>query len=40
MSAGWVAGAVRAKALVGRYPGAGGARKIAECGTFDDEGPP
>ncbi|WP_405878017.1 hypothetical protein OG762_04645 [Streptomyces sp. NBC_01136] len=36
MSAGWVAGAVRAKALVGRYPGAGGAREIAGCGTFDD----
>ncbi|WP_037730042.1 V-type ATPase subunit, partial [Streptomyces roseochromogenus] len=36
MSAGWVAGAVRAKALVGRCPGAGGAREIAACGTLDD----
>ncbi|MFG2884182.1 hypothetical protein ACGFYV_18105 [Streptomyces sp. NPDC048297] len=36
MSAGWVAGAVRAKALVGRYPGAGGGRQIAACGTLDD----
>ncbi|MFB8181940.1 hypothetical protein ACFC8N_39140 [Streptomyces sp. NPDC055966] len=36
MSAGWVAGAVRAKALVGRYPGAAGAREIAACHTLDD----
>lgn len=36
MSAGWVAGAVRAKGLVGRYPGTDGAREIA-CGpTLDD----
>ncbi|MFE7233458.1 hypothetical protein ACFY3J_19445 [Streptomyces sp. NPDC001231] len=36
MSAGWVAGAVRAKALVGRYSGAGGAREIARGPTLDD----
>ncbi|MGW3151835.1 hypothetical protein ACWDG1_46045 [Streptomyces sp. NPDC001177] len=36
MSAGWVAGAVRAKALVDRYPGADGAREIAACATLDD----
>lgn len=36
MSAGWVAGVVRAKALVGRYPGAGGAREVAACDTLDD----
>ncbi|MFJ2720219.1 hypothetical protein [Streptomyces sp. NPDC087437] len=36
MSAGWVAGAVRAKALVGRCPGAVGAREIARGPTFDD----
>ncbi|WP_406164694.1 hypothetical protein [Streptomyces sp. NBC_00996] len=36
MSAGWVAGAVRARALVDRYPGAGGAREIAACATLDD----
>ncbi|MFJ2734422.1 hypothetical protein [Streptomyces sp. NPDC087317] len=36
MSAGWVAGAVRAKALVSRYPGAGGAREIARGPTLDD----
>ncbi|MFD4973317.1 hypothetical protein [Streptomyces sp. NPDC058424] len=36
MSAGWVAGAVRAKALAGRYPGAVGAREIARDPTLDD----
>lgn len=36
MNAGWTAGAVRAKALVGRYPGAGGAREVAACDTLDD----
>ncbi|MFG2123693.1 hypothetical protein [Streptomyces sp. NPDC048710] len=36
MSAGWVAGAVRAKALVNRYPGADGAREIAACASLDD----
>jgi hypothetical protein len=36
MSAGWVAGAVRAKALVGRCPGADGARQIARGPTLDD----
>ncbi|MEU7380346.1 MULTISPECIES: hypothetical protein [unclassified Streptomyces] len=36
MSAGWVAGAVRAKALAGRYPGAGAAREIARGPTLDD----
>ncbi|MFF4546604.1 hypothetical protein [Streptomyces sp. NPDC001435] len=36
MSAGWVAGAVRAKALANRYPGADGAREIAACATLDD----
>lgn len=36
MNAGWTAGAVRAKALVGRYPGGGGAREIATCHTLDD----
>ncbi|MFF7903163.1 hypothetical protein ACIP4X_31500 [Streptomyces sp. NPDC088817] len=36
MSAGWVAGAVRAKALVGRYPGAVGVREIARGPTLDD----
>lgn len=36
MSAGWVAGAVRAKALAGRYPGAAGAREVAACDTLDD----
>lgn len=36
MTAGWVAGAVRAKALVGRYPGAAGARLIAGSPTLDD----
>ncbi|MEE1744329.1 MULTISPECIES: hypothetical protein [unclassified Streptomyces] len=35
MNAGWTAGAVRAKALVGRYPGAGGAREVATCHTLD-----
>ncbi|MEU6510317.1 hypothetical protein [Streptomyces sp. NPDC046942] len=36
MSAGWVAGAVRAKALVAQYPGADGAREIAASPTLDD----
>ncbi|MGW2747400.1 hypothetical protein [Streptomyces sp. NPDC001450] len=36
MSAGWVAGAVRAKALVNRYPGSDGAREIAACASLDD----
>ncbi|MET8451818.1 hypothetical protein [Streptomyces sp. NPDC005209] len=36
MNAGWVAGSVRAKALVNRYPGAQGAREIAACPTIDD----
>ncbi|MCX4404558.1 hypothetical protein OG840_23545 [Streptomyces sp. NBC_01764] len=36
MSAGWVAGAVRAKALVGRYPGAAGAREVATCDRLED----
>ncbi|WP_028800228.1 V-type ATPase subunit [Streptomyces sp. 142MFCol3.1] len=36
MSAGWVAGSVRAKALAGRYPGVRGAREIAACVTLDD----
>ncbi|MGW2642846.1 hypothetical protein [Streptomyces sp. NPDC001348] len=36
MTAGWVAGAVRAKALVGRYPGAGGAREAAAGPTLED----
>ncbi|MFE0516882.1 hypothetical protein [Streptomyces sp. NPDC058964] len=36
MSAAWVAGAVRAKALVHRYPGADGAREVAACATLDD----
>ncbi|OIJ95299.1 hypothetical protein [Streptomyces monashensis] len=36
MSAGWVAGAVRAQALVARYPGADGARDIAHGPTLDD----
>jgi hypothetical protein len=36
MSAGWVAGAVRAKALVGRYPGAAGAREVAACDGLED----
>ncbi|MGW0886041.1 hypothetical protein [Streptomyces sp. NPDC002671] len=36
MSAGWVAGAVRARALADRYPGAVGAREIAACATFDE----
>jgi hypothetical protein len=36
MSVGWVAGAVRAKALVGRYPGADGAREIAASPALDD----
>ncbi|MEU9544826.1 MULTISPECIES: hypothetical protein [Streptomyces] len=35
MSAGWVAGAVRTKALVGRYPGAGGERKVAAGDRLD-----
>ncbi|MFJ3233783.1 hypothetical protein [Streptomyces sp. NPDC086787] len=36
MSAGWVAGAVRAKALVGRYPGTEGARDVARAPTLHD----
>ncbi|MFI6358124.1 hypothetical protein ACIBJF_37140 [Streptomyces sp. NPDC050743] len=36
MSAGWVAAAVRARALVARYPGAEGAREIARGPTLDD----
>ncbi|GAB1333863.1 hypothetical protein ACE1SV_04530 [Streptomyces sp. E-15] len=36
MSAGWVAGAVRAKALVSRCPGIDGAREIARGPTLDD----
>ncbi|MFH8520416.1 hypothetical protein ACH4CE_36200 [Streptomyces gelaticus] len=36
MSAGWTAGAVRAKALVGRHPGVGSAREVAACRTLDD----
>ncbi|MEV7130042.1 hypothetical protein [Streptomyces sp. NPDC093260] len=36
MTAGWVAGAVRAKALVGRYPGTDGVREIARGPTLGD----
>ncbi|MGW2209720.1 hypothetical protein [Streptomyces sp. NPDC001781] len=36
MSAGWVAGAVRARALVARYPGTEGAREIARGPTLED----
>ncbi|MEV7979538.1 hypothetical protein [Streptomyces sp. NPDC086519] len=36
MKAGWVAAAVRAKGLVGRHPGADGAREIAAGPTLDD----
>ncbi|ALO98906.1 hypothetical protein SHL15_7927 [Streptomyces hygroscopicus subsp. limoneus] len=36
MSAGWVAATVRAKALVGRYPGTAGVREIARGPTLDD----
>ncbi|TVZ91752.1 V-type ATPase subunit [Streptomyces sp. BK340] len=36
MSAEWVAGAVRARALARRYPGAAGAREIAACATLDE----
>ncbi|MFE0385319.1 hypothetical protein ACFW1F_14745 [Streptomyces bungoensis] len=36
MSAGWVAGAVRAEGLVGRHPGGGGAREIAAGPTLGD----
>ncbi|MFL4903780.1 hypothetical protein ACJ6WF_11480 [Streptomyces sp. MMS24-I2-30] len=36
MSAGWVAGAVRARALVGRCPGTDGVREIAASGTLGD----
>ncbi|MFE9454827.1 hypothetical protein [Streptomyces sp. NPDC006739] len=36
MSGGWVAGAVRAKALVGRCPGTVGAREVAGRPTLDD----
>ncbi|MGX4688050.1 hypothetical protein [Streptomyces sp. JNUCC 63] len=36
MSAGWVAGVVRARALVGRCPGPAGARGVAASGTLDD----
>ncbi|MEU8717423.1 hypothetical protein [Streptomyces sp. NPDC048663] len=35
MSAGWVAAAVRARALVDRCPGAAGAREIAACSSLD-----
>ncbi|MGW2183204.1 hypothetical protein ACWCXX_35180 [Streptomyces sp. NPDC001732] len=35
MSAGWTAGAVRARALVARHPGAVGAREVAACETLD-----
>ncbi|MGY5051529.1 hypothetical protein ACWDE0_38985 [Streptomyces sp. 900105755] len=36
MSAGWVAGAVRARALTVRCPGAAGAREIAACPSLDE----
>ncbi|WP_445281968.1 hypothetical protein [Streptomyces sp. DSM 118148] len=36
MSAGWVAGAVRARAFVARCPGAEGAREVARGPTLDD----
>ncbi|MEV5845327.1 hypothetical protein AB0M32_25485 [Streptomyces sp. NPDC051985] len=36
MSAGWVAGAVRARALADRCPGAAGAREIAACPSLDE----
>ncbi len=36
MSAGWVAGSVRAKALVRRRLGAGAARRLAACGSLGD----
>ncbi|MFD8723008.1 hypothetical protein ACFV2H_34830 [Streptomyces sp. NPDC059629] len=36
MSAGWVAGAVRARALAVRCPGAAGAREIATCPSLDE----
>ena len=36
MSAGWVAGSVRAKALVRRRLGADGARRLAACGSLGD----
>ncbi|MEV7391857.1 hypothetical protein [Streptomyces sp. NPDC091215] len=36
MSAGWVAGAVRARALAVRCPGAAGAREIAACSSLDE----
>ncbi|MGW4561135.1 hypothetical protein ACWEN3_01610 [Streptomyces sp. NPDC004561] len=36
MTAGWVAGTVRAKALAGRHPGAAGAREIARGPALDD----
>ncbi|MEU3521467.1 hypothetical protein ABZ770_40535 [Streptomyces sp. NPDC006654] len=36
MSAAWVAGAVRARALTVRCPGAGGAREIAACSSLDE----
>jgi hypothetical protein len=36
MSAGWVAGSVRAKALVRRRLGAGTARRLAACGSLGD----
>ncbi|WOP39101.1 hypothetical protein RKE32_37770 [Streptomyces sp. Li-HN-5-13] len=36
MSAGWVGGAVRARALAQRYPGAAGAREIAACATLGE----
>ncbi|GHE13534.1 hypothetical protein [Streptomyces alanosinicus] len=36
MSAGWVGGAVRARTLVDRYPGAAGAREFASCATLGE----
>ena len=36
MSAGWVAGSVRARALARRRIGAGQARRIAACGSLGE----
>ncbi|MEV5955356.1 hypothetical protein AB0M11_16555 [Streptomyces sp. NPDC051987] len=36
MSAGWVAGAVRARTLVDRYPGAAGSKDISACPSLDE----
>ncbi|MFD1276062.1 hypothetical protein ACFQ51_43575 [Streptomyces kaempferi] len=36
MSAGWVAGAVRARALAARGSGGAGAREVAACATLDE----